>query len=117
MAVKRYQNPKFKSREEEQEYWQTHSPLAEGYEAVLQRESTRRASFLSIRLDGAEIEALRKMATAQGVPPGTLARHLILEGLRAQEQANELNKRVVTLERKLEEVERALAESGARTPS
>lgn len=34
---KRYPNPKFHSLEEEEKYWQTHSPLEEGYEGEVNK--------------------------------------------------------------------------------
>lgn len=116
MVEKRvYPNPKFRSAEEEQEYWEKHSPLTEGYKAELQTGPARRASFLSVRLDGRELELLRKRAAQQGVPPSTLARSLILRGLSAQEDAVALDERVRALEQKLREIEKQLPVPAAGT--
>ena len=94
-----YPNPRFTSTEEEEEYWQKHSPLAEGYEGTVQHKPQRRSSYLALRLSGEELEQLRDAAQRAGIGPTTLARNLILQGLRAE---RDLLPRIEALERKVE---------------
>ena len=96
---KQYTNPQFASVEEEEEYWQNHSPLAEGYEGTVQHERQRRSSYLALRLSGEELNTLRDVAQKAGIGPTTLARNLILQGLRTE---RDLLIRVEALERKVE---------------
>ena len=51
---KSYPTPEFHSPEEEEEYWKTHSPIAEGYEGEVKRPRQKRSSFLAVRLSGEE---------------------------------------------------------------
>ncbi len=78
---KKYPVPKFSSLEEEDKYWQSHSPLDEGYEGRVQRKQQNRASFLSIRLTGEELARLREIATGHGLGPSTYARLIIVQGM------------------------------------
>ena len=78
-----YPNPIFASVEEE-EYWEKHSPLAEGYEGTVQQKRQPRSSYLALRLSGEELKQLREAAQRAGIGPTTLARKLILEGLKAE---------------------------------
>jgi len=100
---KQYQNPKFASVEEEEEYWQKHSPLAEGYEGRVQDRQQRRSSYLALRLSGEELQQLRDAARRAGIGPTTLARKLILDGLKAE---GDLLARIEALERKIESLSR-----------
>lgn len=101
MRKKTYPVPRFKSAEEEAAYWETHSPLLEGYEGKAQTRPQTRTSIISVRLMGREIGALREAARRQGVGPTTLARVLILRGLSARESLSHLEKRLDVLERKV----------------
>jgi hypothetical protein len=74
---KRYPTPEFHSPEEEEEYWKTHSPIAEGYEGEVKRPRQRRSSFLAVRLSGEELEGLRRLAAKKGLGPSTLARIIL----------------------------------------
>ncbi len=101
MRKKTYPVPSFKSAEDEAAFWETHSPILEGYEGVVQTRSQKRQSIISIRLSGREIGALREEARRRGVGPTTLARVLILRGLDAEEPFSRLEERLELLERKV----------------
>jgi len=79
-----YPIPKFKTLEEEDRYWRTHSPLTEGYEGKVQKKKQNRASFLSIRLTGEQLAQLREIATHYGSGPSTYARQLIIQGIESR---------------------------------
>ena len=78
---KRYSTPEFHSPEEEEEYWKTHSPIAEGYEGEVKRPRQKRSSFLAVRLSGEELEGLRGLAAKQGLGPSTLARIILTSAI------------------------------------
>ena len=96
---KEYPNPRFISVEDESAYWQEHSPLAEGYEGTIQRGLQKRSSYLALRLSGEELRQLRDAAQRAGVGPTTLARNLILRGLKTE---RDLLSRIETLEQKVQ---------------
>lgn len=98
-----YPNPGFSTVAEEEEYWQKHSPLAEGYEGDVQRKRQKRSSYLALRLSGEELEKLKDAAQKAGVGPTTLARNLILQGLREEMG---LLQRIETLEQKMASLSR-----------
>ena len=83
MANKRneYPVPKFRNLEEEDRYWQSHSPLIEGYEGKIQKKKQNRASFLSVRLAGEELHRLREIATHFGLGPSTYARQVLVQAM------------------------------------
>ena len=74
---KQYPNPKFSNIEEEDKYWETHSPLNEGFEGEIETSEQKRSSFLSVRMTGDELSQLRDMATKLGVGPSTYARLIL----------------------------------------
>jgi predicted DNA binding CopG/RHH family protein len=76
-----YKVPKFNNLEEEDKFWQEHSPLLEGHEGEIQKENKNRDSFLSIRLSGQELANLREKAKKYGLAPSTYARQLIFQGV------------------------------------
>lgn len=78
---KRYPTPEFHSPKEEEEYWKTHSPIAEGYEGEVKRARQKRSSFLAVRLSGEELEGLRRLAAKQGLGPSTLARIILTSAI------------------------------------
>ena len=78
---KQYPIPKFKNIEEEDKFWQSHSPLMEGYEGKVQKKKQNRASFLSIRLTGEELAQLRQRSLHYGLGPSTYARQIIIQAL------------------------------------
>ena len=78
--------PEFRTPEEEDEFWQTHSPLDYEHEPV----KTEKRKFyyptmvsLTIRLDESTLEHLHEAAQNEGVRPTALARELIQKGLRS----------------------------------
>lgn len=78
--------PEFQTPEEEDEFWQTHSPLDYEHEPV--EVEKRRFQYptmvnLTIRLDENTLEDLQKVAQDKGVRPTALARDLIRKGLRS----------------------------------
>ncbi len=84
---KSYPNPRFSSIEEEDKYWATHSPLAEGYPAEIQKEKQKRSSFLTIRFTGDELTRLRDLASSNGMGPSTYIRALIKGVLTSRQNA------------------------------
>lgn len=78
---KEYPVPKFRDLEEEDKYWQSRSPLMEGYEGKVQKKKQNKASFLSIRLTGEQLAQLRETATHYGLGPSTYARQVILQAM------------------------------------
>ena len=76
--------PEFQSLEEEKEYWEARGPLAEGCEGRVNRPrlGQKRSSFLSIRLTGEEITALRDVAAIFSTKPSELARKAILDSVK-----------------------------------
>lgn len=80
--------PEFATREEEAEFWDTHS-FAD-YWDELKPTKVRFAKNLSkgitIRLDPETLDKLRKLAHGKGLGPTTLARMWILENLKVVEQ-------------------------------
>ena len=79
---KQYPNPKFSSIGEEEKYWETHSPLDEGFEGEVETSEQKRSSFLSVRMTGDELSQLRDVAAKLGLGPSTYAR-LILTQVRS----------------------------------
>jgi len=80
---KQYPVPEFQSLEEEERYWQSHSPLMEGYKGKVQRRNQPRESFLTIRLTGDELAELRQTARQYGLGPSTYARQLLIQGMKS----------------------------------
>lgn len=78
-----YPDPKFKSIEEEEKFWETHDPLTEGYEMKLEPASKKRkrVSFLSVRLTAEEIGLLHDLSAKHGVGISTFTRRLILNAV------------------------------------
>ena len=79
--------PHFSTPEEEDEFWQTHSPLDFEHEPVEPQERTFRyptMANLTIRLDESTRHQLETAAQGKGVRPTALARNLIRKGLRAK---------------------------------
>jgi len=71
--------PEFQSLEEEREYWEGRGPLAKGHKGRLQEAVPRvkRASFLSVRLNGDELTQLRDMAAESDMSVSTFVRFVI----------------------------------------
>jgi hypothetical protein len=74
--------PRFKTREEEAEFWDTHSPLEYGdWEEVKLEFVQPLEHTLAIRLDARTIDRLWHAAQSKGLGMSTLARMWLLERL------------------------------------
>jgi hypothetical protein len=75
--------PRFKSREEEADFWDTHSPLEYGEWKEVKRFSVARplVHILGVRLDAKTIQRLAAVGRKKGLGPSTLARMWLLERL------------------------------------
>jgi hypothetical protein len=83
--------PRFRSVEEEAEFWDTHSTaefedefedVSDEVRFVVTRGQPKRG--ITVRLTEDALAALRREAATKGIGPSTLARMLILEHLRRQ---------------------------------
>jgi hypothetical protein len=89
MALRRPQSeqkriPKFKSLDEEAEFWEKHSPLEfeDEWVEVKQVKVARPLSHvLAVRLDAKTLDRLAKLGHKKGMGPSTLARMWLLERL------------------------------------
>lgn len=74
--------PRFRNREEEAEFWDTHSPLEYGeWEEVELKVARPLSHTLAVRLDARTIDRLAQVARKKGLGPSTLARMWLLEHL------------------------------------
>lgn len=74
--------PKFKSYEEEANFWDTHSPLDYGHWKEIKMHFARPLQhILGIRFDSETLHELDKKARAMGVGPSTLVRMWVMEKL------------------------------------
>ena len=86
------QIPRFKTIEEEAEFWDTHSTTdfedefeeVSDVQFVVTRAKPKKA--ITVRLDPETAAALAEQAQAKGIGPSTLARMWILERLREQKR-------------------------------
>ncbi len=81
--------PRFRSAEEEAEFWDTHSPLdyAEATTEVRNGAGQRRLGhILAVRLDAETLGKLAAIGGRMGIGPSTLARIWLKERLAAEEQ-------------------------------
>ena len=101
---KEYPVPKFSSLEEEDRYWQSHSPLMEDYEGKVQKRKQNRASFLSIRLTGEEFAQLRERATHYGLGSSTYARQLLIQGVESKPPNSPLDFLLMDLYKQLDSI-------------
>ncbi len=87
--------PEFQSLEEEKEYWEARGPLAEGRKGRINkpRLGQKRSSFLSIRLTGEEITALREVAAMFYTRPSEFARGAILDAVKRFKSLYEMDKK------------------------
>ena len=81
---KKYPNPRFSNIEEEDKYWETHSPLDEGFEGEVETSEQKRSSFLSVRMTGDELSQLRDAAAKLGLGPSTYARLILTHAISHQ---------------------------------
>ena len=87
--------PEFKTLEEEREYWESRSGLADGHKGRLRHtkepwseRKTKRSSFLVVRLTAAEIDRLHNIATKEGVGVSTCARKVLINFMEREEKAD-----------------------------
>lgn len=75
--------PRFKSRDEEAAFWDTHSPLDYGEWKEVKRIRVAKplAHILGVRLDARTIDRLSAIGRKKGVGASTLARMWLLERL------------------------------------
>jgi hypothetical protein len=75
--------PRFKSRQEEAEFWDTHSPLDYGEWTEVKRFNVAKplVHILAVRLDAKTIDRLAAVGRKKGIGPSTLARMWLLERL------------------------------------
>ncbi len=86
MSRKRAPIPKFKSREEEAEFWDTHS-LADYWDEFKPAQAhfaKNLSQVLPVRFDMETLEKLRKQARKKGIGPTTLVRMWVLERLESK---------------------------------
>ena len=76
--------PRFASREEEAEFWDTHdiADYRDELKSVRARFAQNLSEGITVRLDPETLEELRTQARETGIGPTTLARMWILERLR-----------------------------------
>jgi phosphohistidine swiveling domain-containing protein len=84
--------PRFRSREEEAEFWDTHSPLdfPDEIKPVQMRVRKPLKGVLAIRLSDEHLQELRALAEQYGVGPTTLARMFIVSSLNACKESGSL---------------------------
>ena len=77
--------PRFSSREEEAEFWDTHdlADYWQEFKPVRARFAKNLSEGITIRLDPETLAELRKQAHARGIGPTTLVRMWIIEQLQA----------------------------------
>jgi hypothetical protein len=75
--------PRFKNREEEAEFWETHSTteFEDEFEEVKLKVARPLSHILAVRLDARTIDRLAEIGRAKGLGPSTLARMWLLERL------------------------------------
>jgi hypothetical protein len=75
--------PRFKSREEEAQFWETHSTteFEDEFEEVKLKVARPLGHILAVRLDARTIDRLAEAGRAKGLGPSTLARMWLLERL------------------------------------
>lgn len=79
--------PKFKTKKEEREFWDTHdsTDYLDDFEPSKDVVFVRpKKEVISLRLEPKVIKKLRELADKEGLPPTTYARMLIIKGIRLQ---------------------------------
>ena len=77
--------PKFKTLQEEREFWDTHdsTDYLDDFEVAKDVVFVRpKKEVISLRLEPKVIKTLRELADKEGLPPTTYARMLIIKGIR-----------------------------------
>ncbi len=79
--------PEFASRQEEAEFWDTHSfaDYWDDFKPVKVRFAKNLSEGITIRLDPQTMQELRSQAKAKGIGPTTLIRMWVLEHLRPEQ--------------------------------
>lgn len=76
--------PRFKSYEEEADFWDTHSPLDYGTWKEVKLEVTKPLEhILGVRMDGKTLTQLTRLGNEMGIGPSTLVRIWIMEKLKS----------------------------------
>jgi hypothetical protein len=80
---KQHRLPRFKSREEEAQFWESHSlaDFADELEPVAVKVDRPLGHILGVRLDAETVDRLARIGRAKGIGPSTLARIWIMERL------------------------------------
>ena len=79
--------PRFKSYEEEANFWDNHSPLDYGtWKEVKLEVAKPLIHILGVRLDAKTIDQLSELGTEMGVGPSTLVRMWIMEKLKGKQK-------------------------------
>jgi hypothetical protein len=75
--------PRFKSLDEEAEFWETHSTteFEDEFKEVQVKVARPLSHILAVRLDARTIDRLAEVGRAKGLGPSTLARMWLLERL------------------------------------
>ena len=79
--------PKFKTRKEEREFWDTHdsTDFLDDFKPAKDVVFVRpKKEVISLRLEPGIIKKLRELADKEGLPPTSYARMLIIKGIRTQ---------------------------------
>lgn len=75
--------PRFKSYEEEANFWDAHSPLDYGVWKKVKLEVVKPLEhILGVRLDAKTIDQLTKLGNEMGIGPSTLVRMWVMEKLK-----------------------------------
>ena len=84
IILKGKKTPRFKSYEEEADFWDTHSPLDYGTWKEVKLEFAKPLiHILGVRLDAKTIDLLAKLGDEMRVGPSTLVRMWIMEKLKS----------------------------------
>ena len=76
--------PRFKSYEEEADFWDTHSPLDYGSWKEVKLEFAKPlVHILGVRLDAKTIDKLSELGSGMGIGPSTLVRMWVMEKLKS----------------------------------
>lgn len=87
--------PKFKSYEEEANFWDTHSPLDYGTWKEVKLEFAKPLEhILGVRMDGNTLTQLTKLSSKIGVGPSTLVRMWVMEKLKTSAKKSASSKDV-----------------------
>lgn len=87
--------PKFKSYEEEANFWDTHSPLDYGTWKEVKLEFAKPLEhILGVRLDAKTLTQLTKLGMEMGLGPSTLVRTWIMEKLKTSSKQSGRSKDV-----------------------